>query len=39
MAGKGSRSGRTKNQDAIGIRLNRSIDGSGRGRSIGMVVI
>ena len=38
MAGKGSKSGRTKNQDAIGTRLNRSTGGSGRGRSTGMVV-
>ena len=39
MAGKGSKSGRTKHQDAIGTKQNRSRGGSGRGRSTGMVVL
>ena len=37
MAGKGSKNGRTKKDEAIGTRLNRSTRGSGRGRSTGMV--
>ena len=31
MAGKGSKSGRTKRQDAIGTKQNRRAGGSGRG--------